>query len=348
MSSMYLAALARNAFRQLQTLSPTAAVMVLALLVGAAAPAEGRAKATNPSWAPPDIDRVIEPATAEAPCALGDVLQQASQRVQNLVLDMQRFSATEEVKFEEVNRRGVLHLSKKAAFSYVAYIHESAPQQLMVEEYRNDSVAVQKFPAKLATIGTAAFALIFHPDYLKDFAVTCEGLSEWRGRRAWRLHLTQVRANNFRYYEVGNRSYAVMLKARAWIDAQTFEILHLETDLRDPIPQIPLLREHVVVDYAQVEFPRRNLRLWLPHEADIYMDYRGHQYRQQHSFRHFLLFWVDTEQRVKMKKQVASEPSYPPANTTTDSVLQPSAMGESRAGDRWSLLPNKVDQEAHH
>ncbi len=324
-----------------------AAVLVLALLLSAAALAGDRAKAPAPAWAPPDIDQAIEPVKSGPPCELGDVLQQASRRVQQLVPNMQRFNAREEVTFEEADRRGVLRSSKKAAFSYVAYIHEGAPQQLVVEEYRDDSVAVQKFPSKLVTIGTAAFALIFHPNFVKDYAVTCEGLSEWQGRRAWRLHLIQVRPNNFRHYRVANRSYAVMLKARAWIDAETFDVLRLETDLRDPVPQIPLLREHVIVDYALVEFRSRNLQLWLPREADIYMDCLGHQYRHQHRFSQFQLFWVDTQQTVKTPKLAASEPSNLPPNTALDSDWHSGAMEESTASERQSLIPRQDEKEPH-
>lgn len=295
---------------------------VLFLLLATAAFAGDQAKPQAASWAPPDIDQVSAPVNLESPCAVDAVVSKASRRVQDLVLNMQRFSATEDVEFSEVDRQGVLRPSNKAVFSYVAYIHESLPQQLLVEEYRDDTVSVRKFPSKLATIGTAAFALILHPDYLKDYDVTCEGLSDWQGRRAWRLHLTQVKPNNFRHYRVAGRSYALMLKARAWIDAETFEVLRLETDLRDPVRQIPLLLEHVIVDYATVDFPRRKLQLWLPREADIYMDCRGHQYRHRHTFTNFKLFWVDTDQKVKTPAAVAEAPPETPG---VKSLLQPPA-----------------------
>jgi len=318
------------------------AVIAAVLLAGAAAGDDSRSSPSS-AWAPPDIDHVFAPLSTETPCPLGEVVAGASQRVQDLVGDMQRFSATEEVDFDEVDNKGVLRPSKKAAFSYVAYIHQEAPRQLVVEEYRDDTVAVKKFPSKLATIGTAAFALIFHPVYLKDYAVSCEGLSEWRGRRAWRLHLTQVQANNFRYYRIANRSFGVMLKARAWIDAETLQILRLETDLRDPIPEIQLRLEHVIVEYALVEFPSREVRLWLPREAEIYMDCRGHQYRHRHSFSHFRLFWVDTEQTVKTPRMSAAEPSYPPGNIA-EKPLQPNGAREDKATAVPETAPPGTDE----
>ncbi len=302
-------------------------MLALVLLLCAAAHGYDGAKSKSTAWAPPDIDRVFTPVNVDVPCALGAVMREASRRVEESVVNMQRFSATEDVTFEEMDPHGGVR-AKKANFSYVANIKEVGPQQLAVEEYRNDMLALQDFPSRLATLGTAAFALIFHPHYLKDFAVTCEGLSEWQGRRAWRLHLAQVKANNFRGYRLANRYFPVKLKVRAWIDAETFEVLRLETDLRDPIPEIPLLLEHVIVDYAMVEFPRRKVRLWLPRDAEIYMDYRGRQYHHRHSFSHFQLFWVETDQTVKAPQVAIAEPVYPAANVT-EPVVEPAVAQQN-------------------
>lgn len=267
-------------------------------------PSMGAQNSVEPplSWAPPGIDEVKPPANTQEACPLPEIVAESSHRVQSLVDNMQKFGANEQVEFEEFDKNGQRHNSGRAKFEYAAYIHEDAPQQLTVEEYRNASVAPEEFPSKLATTGTAAFALIFHPDYLKDFVVTCEGRTELRGRQAWRLHLSQTKPNNFRGYRLANRYFSVMLKARAWIDAQTFEVLRLETNLRDPIPAIPLLTEQVIVDYGMVEFPKRNLKMWLPQSADIYMDYRGKRYHHRHTFSQFQLFLVGTTEKVNKPK----------------------------------------------
>jgi hypothetical protein len=261
-----------------------------------------KAPAAQQTWAPPDLERETASSKSETACALPEVVEGASKRVQALVENMQRFSAKEQAEFEEFDEKGTSRGTKKATFDYVAYIQEVSPQVLNVEEYRNDSVTVQNFPSKLATIGTAAFALIFHPVFLKDFTVTCEGLADWKGRPAWRLYLVQKRSNNFRGYRLANRYFPVMLKARAWIDTQTFEVLRLETSLREPIEEIPLQLEHVSVEYGNVEFPKQELKLWLPQSADIYMDYRGRRYHHRHAFSSFQLFWVDTQQTIKAPK----------------------------------------------
>ena len=339
MSSNGWAQLGRLLSRRVR--SACSAGCVLLLLLSAAAAASDISKRNSSTWVPPDINRVLPPVNPDVPCALGSVLKNAGQRVQDLVVNMQRFSATEQVAFEEIDRNGGVRATRKTTFSYVAYIQEVADHQLAVEEYRNDMTALQDFPSKVATLGTAAFALLFHPQYLKDFAVTCDGLSEWQGRRAWRLHLTQVQANNFRGYRLANRYFRIMLKSTAWIDAETFEVLRLETDLLDPIPEIPLLLEHVSVEYAMVSFPRRNLRLWLPREAEIYMDFRGHRYHHRHTFSQFQLFWVDTDQTVKAPRDPLAEPVYPAANVSHPVVEV--AVAQGNASDQPLSEPPAVD-----
>jgi hypothetical protein len=100
-------------------------------------------------------------------------------------------------------------------------------------------------------------------------------------------------------YIVGGREYPVSLKGRAWISADTFQIVRLESDLMGPIKEIQLLSEHQAVDYAPVRFPKSKAQLWLPQNAEIYFDFRKHRYFRRHSFNHFLLFSVDTEEKRK-------------------------------------------------
>lgn len=215
---------------------------------------------------------------------------------------MQKFSARETLEYAEIAPNGLPQSTHTTVFTYVADIREVRPGQLLVDEYRNDSLGAQTFPSCLATTGTAAFALIFHPYYVKDFNVTCEGLGQVDGRPAWQVHFVQRtdRINNFRGYRVANNYYPVQLKGRAWISQDSHQVLRLETDLLHPIPEIKLMREHVVIDYGPVRFPRRDVSLWLPQSATIHMDYRKHRYVHRHSFTDYQLFWVETEQATRV------------------------------------------------
>jgi hypothetical protein len=66
-----------------------------------------------------------------------------------------------------------------------------------------------------------------------------------------------------------------------------------------PIPQIGLRLEHLVIDYAPVEFQKRHVELWLPQSTSLYMAYRGHRYEVRHNFSEFQLFLVDAQDAIK-------------------------------------------------
>ncbi|MBV9609174.1 MAG: hypothetical protein JO187_06425, partial [Acidobacteria bacterium] len=234
-----------------------------------------------------------------------EVLNRASSKARQLVDTLQQFSATEEVEHYELRKNGKAQAPKTAHFSYAVEIHDvPATKFLYVEEYRNGRPGETEFPTNLATKGLPAFALIFHPDYIGDFSMICEGLAEIHGRSAWQVRFVQQRANRFRGYTVRNRWRPVKLQGRAWIAADG-SVLRLDSELVEPVPEIQLKQDHVTIDYRPVEFPKHNVQLWLPEMAEVTIDLRGHSYRQRHAFRDFQLFWVETGEKRK-------EPELPP------------------------------------
>jgi hypothetical protein len=86
------------------------------------------------------------------------------------------------------------------------------------------------------------------------------------------------------------------LKGRAWISADSFQIEHIEADIASPIHEIQLLSEHQIVEYGPIPFAKKNMMLWLPTSAEIYLDFRKHHYYRRHSFEHFMVFDVGTSQ----------------------------------------------------
>jgi len=97
----------------------------------------------------------------------------------------------------------------------------------------------------------------------------------------------------------------VSMKGRAWIAADTFQIVRLESEMVSPIPEIQLVSEHQIVEYGSVPFPKKKVELWLPKNADLYFDFRRHHYFRRHSFDHFMLFSVDMEEKRKEPKEKA-------------------------------------------
>jgi len=87
------------------------------------------------------------------------------------------------------------------------------------------------------------------------------------------------------------------LKGRAWVTADKFQIVRIESELVSPIPRIQLRSEHQIVEYGPVLFAKKNVELWLPKSAEIYFDFRKHRYYRRHSFDHYMLFSTDTQEK---------------------------------------------------
>jgi hypothetical protein len=104
--------------------------------------------------------------------------------------------------------------------------------------------------------------------------------------------------SQIRRYRVNGRSFPVALKGRAWIDANSHQVIRLETDLREPYPDLRLAAEHLVMEYGPVQFKTRKEVLWLPASADYYAIYAGHRFHRRHTFTNYILFSIEDQQKI--------------------------------------------------
>jgi hypothetical protein len=84
-----------------------------------------------------------------------------------------------------------------------------------------------------------------------------------------------------------------------WIGANNFNIMHLETTLREPVRGLRLNREQSMVDYGPVHFQSAATELWLPWQSEMYFDLMGRRYHHKHTLTNYLLFDVDTKNKIK-------------------------------------------------
>ncbi len=254
-------------------------------------------------WLPPDVDDSVPAVEPNVPCGLDDVLKKASSRVQEFPAVVDRYTATELLRHEDVNIAGYADRVAELSFNYVASvreIHNKYGQSLDVQEYRNGSTGTEMFPNQTGSVGLPSIVLIFHPMLITDFDMKCEGLSRAKGNFAWQIYFRQreEKESRIRRYRLGGHVFAIALKGRAWIDANTFQVVRLETDLREAHPELRLNSEHLVMEYGPVKFKSRNEELWLPTSADYYAVLRGQRLHRRHSFKDYILFSVEDKQRI--------------------------------------------------
>jgi hypothetical protein len=170
-----------------------------------------------------------------------------------------------------------------------------------MDEMRNGGTSVANLPVPFLAEGVSSMALVFHPVHAGNFQFTCEGLGNWQGQPAWQVRFEQRRDRPARIHDWVERgqAYPTILKGRAWISAGSFHLLRVETDLVKSIPEIRLDSYHMAIDYAPVKSASGKVELWLPAAVEVYTKFRGHLFRQQHDFSNFVLFSVNSAEKVK-------------------------------------------------
>jgi tetratricopeptide (TPR) repeat protein len=297
-----------------------------AALVEIKTPVAAEAAASLPSasvWMPPNVDEAVPAVEPGIVCALDEIVRRAGKRVQEFVSNVDRFTATESLVHESIDKWGLASPPEKRKFDYVVSIEEVRRGWFNVEEYRRNGHAAAEFPDGVMTNGLPSLILIFHPSNAGNFELTCEGLARWNGGLAWQVHFRQRpdKPSTVRSYKVGvhGSTYPVALKGRAWIQADTYQVVRLETDLVKPLPEIRLAADHTAIEYAPVQFRERKVSMWLPQSAEVYYDWRGKRIHRRHSFSQYLLFSVDEKQRIAAPKTEDEASSSSPSEAARPS-----------------------------
>jgi hypothetical protein len=249
-------------------------------------------------WPPDGIEETAAPAVEDATCPLPQILQDTSQRQTHLVENLQSFTATEQIEHTELRKNGKILTSNSELFSYLAEIKQNRDPGFSVYEHRTQKG--EGDPPPLADTGTAGLALMFHPKLIGNLEIHCEGRTDLHGTSAWQLRFEESadRLKSYSELETKDSAYRIRLKGRAWISADNYQVLRLETDLAAPMPEINLKVYHFDVAYSPVDFAKCQCRLWLPERAAVNVEFHGRRYHRVHSFSHFQLFFVNTEERV--------------------------------------------------
>ena len=255
-------------------------------------------------WMDHDLEMNVPPVDPSVECPMPKVLKGVGEQMKQFVGNLEKFTATEEVKHQSQDSGRNRQPEEKRQFAYVVTVSRNSLGTFLMEEYRDGSTSAEKFPGRIATNGLPALDLIFHPVLAGDFEFKCEGLGQSGGKAAWQLHFAQRadRLVRIRSYVVGERTYRVYIDGRAWIDPGNYQVLRLESELQRPIPEIGLTKERIVIHYAPVEFRSQKSEIWLPQSAELYVEKKGHRYYRRHLFTNFMVFNVETSQTLQAPK----------------------------------------------
>jgi VWFA-related protein len=260
-------------------------------------------------WSPPDVDRPLKSISAAQTCSLPNVLAHAGDRAQELVDNLQRFAAEETIQYQQLDSVGMMVGAETAKYDYLVTFRQGSAA-LLIDESRQVSAGGKGLTGGPPDRGLPSLALIFHPYFQGDYDMRCEGLADWEGTPAWVVHFVQRKDKHGHMSAVSTSHGAVPanLKGRAWIAADSYQVLHIETDLAEPLLQQRLYTDAVSINYAPVEFHAQNVQLWLPLSAESFTESDnlvGGTDRSvvKHTFADFVLFSVQSNQTVEKPAQ---------------------------------------------
>ena len=270
------------------------------------------------AWAPADIDRKEYPVAAGIPCKAEEILPRAMHRMKSQLENFEKFAATEHIEHQELDKQGQAGPIKTRSFSYLVFIRPSKGESVFLEESRDGATNTSAFPTSLATTGLNSLGVsVLQPEYRPGFDYKCEGLANVRGEAAWEIRFEEKKGANLdvRRWQREGTIYNIPIKGRIWIASTSYDVLRVETDLREPVNYLELSVDHLQVDYGPVAFGNGQSKLWLPWSAEMYMELHKKRYHHRHFLTDYLLFGVDTSHKIgnpkNMPKQDTEEPPKP-------------------------------------
>jgi len=274
-------------------------------------PATPGAPANVRPWAPPDVDSKEYALASDVVCSLPEVLKRAQLRMKQQLSNFEKFTATEHIVHVEIDQNGIPGTPREKDFYYLVDIFRPGNGYTYLEESRDGGENLNQFPTSLATKGLISIGVaLLDPNYQEDFNYRCEGLANWHDQPAWEMRFEQKQdvPSRVLIWRKFTKSFPIALRGRIWVGANNYDLLHLEMDLREPVPQLELTRDHLTIDYGPVQFDHGRKQLWLPWRADAYMELHGKRYHHSHTLSNYTLFSVDTDNKIAAPKQ--------PPNTT--------------------------------
>lgn len=261
---------------------------------------EKRARGQNLVWDPPDVDAPLPSLSQNPACDLSNILVHAGASASELATNLERFTALERIVYKKFGRMGVPNEVDDGTFDYV-FAFEEHDGGSVSQEYRSPTKGSYAFRSGEQDTGEAALALIFHPNMQTDYQMICEGLDKRNGQLAWVIHFQQREDKSGRTlcFPAPNGSYCARLKGRAWISAEDFHVIHLETHLMADIPAIKLESSAILIDYALVYNQSQKISLWLPERIEAYWEFANRRVILLHTYTDFKLFVVETEEKIQ-------------------------------------------------
>jgi tetratricopeptide (TPR) repeat protein len=287
--------------------------------VMAAARAKAQARGHQPLdylHYPPDKLADFKPAADQA--QLASILAAVGNNVAAFFADFPNICSMEKVHLEKLDRKGAPTTAQEYKYRYLMLTPNDAGVP-GINEYRSDMKGIETpqlgfSDNYMLTSGFASASLVFHPAYQSGSTFRLLGTQKIKNRDTFVVAYAQVPAKSLLSgsFQYGKEIRQTYTQGIAWIDPQTYQILHLISDLLTPMPQIRLDKETTDIEFSEVHFKRLPQSFWLPQAVSVSLDWNGRYMRNQHAYSDFLLFNVDSSQKIGEPKHAEKSVEQPP------------------------------------
>jgi Flp pilus assembly protein TadD len=233
------------------------------------------------------------------------ILHNTGENVHEFFTGFQNTVSLEQVREERLSKEGKVKDFQDLKFQYLLL---SQPEQgrLELEEYRTNSHGDRTAPTGLEsgfmlTSGFASASLLFLPDYQSGakFRYLGRQTVDRRTMHVVAFAETPDKAQMIERFNTNDGSILVLFQGLAWIDADTYKIVRLRTDLLKPESKIRLQRQTTEITYDPVQFKQMASAVWLPSEVAVTVQWAGKTFRNLHKYSDFKLFNTGTEEHLK-------------------------------------------------
>jgi len=284
-----------------------------------------RVKAQETALAKTDVDRPIQDLLIDMPelkglepsadqsqmesilSAVGKTVAAAFQNYPNTV-------SLEQIHQEKLQRGGKVGETQDQKFRYLCL---SSPESWGpgFSEYRADlsgGPSAQKGLGEgfMLTTGFTSAALLFHPMYQTDSRFRYLGRQKVNGRDSLVVSFAQKpgKARLAGAFKLNGTPSMTFTQGLAWIDAETYQIVRVRSDLLMPLPQVHLERQTTEIVFAEVHFKKISQDFWLPQRVTVAVDWNGKHLLNEHQYSDFKLFNVNASEKDDQRKD-SGQPS---------------------------------------
>jgi tetratricopeptide (TPR) repeat protein len=244
---------------------------------------------------------------------LKSILGSVGKNIADLFEKFPNTSSLEKIHQEKLDGKGKLVGSLDQKFRYLCLLPPGqwGPD---TDEYRADFTGHQAAPRGLTegfmlTSGFVAAPLIFHPAFQPGSTFRLLGRQKIKGRDAYVIVFAQQpgRSRMSGSFRCGGKMRETYFQGVAWIDTSTFRILRLTTDLLTPLPTVRLQTESTNIEFDEVHFSSIPRGFWLPADVTVTLDWGGRHLRNQHKYSDFVVFNVESMQKIAKPKNAPAD-----------------------------------------